>query len=480
MARDIHRFRMYQHIAAAAPEILEEAGKVAADLGLTGSGGPTESRQSGLPRDDVSLPEETSRLTAETRKSISEIREIVKDAFGDAYDACPVSSTRAGIDLCKSAVIPFAAVKRLTERAVVLSPRMKPTELLAGCSAIPPKYRLLPEFGPATIHPESARDATEGGRVLAAVVPMAGATYEYHGIAPAPVSMIAGSFPQASLETLAAAAESHAPWLAAVFASGTATPGCGLSPTRDDGIPEFHSGLGELAEEFDVPLVLDDSAAIPFLGPDLGRIGASAAVFGPFGPGRPALAVGTEEIIMPLLHMTPICGKAGDGALYDERGDGARRPILPPSGGLRAMARLLKEVRENPERYTRLASRIYDIVTSEFAPLGDKFKTVLRFHKNYAALSVEVNYEDTWDDGQGFPIFSSEDGLRGTHLLREGLKRMGIANVSISDASITFGPPREALELDPAVSLDPEQTRLEARALVALLRIIGKRAGYPM
>jgi hypothetical protein len=242
-------------------------------------------------------------------------------------------------------------------------------------------------------------------------------------------------------------------------------PGCGFGPADDAGLPLFHSALGELASEFDVPFLVDNSSAIPFLGPNRAKALVSAEVFGPYGAGKSGLVIGTEEAVIPMLS-------AANPALP--------APDLPPPSQLRKLYELLNEVRENPERYTRLVSRMYDIVTSEFARLRDDFKTLLRFRKNYEALAVEVNYEDTWSDSIGFPVFSAEDLRRGTHLLHESLRNMGIACIEVAGAGFVIGPPREALEASPAISMDYDRLRLEVQGLTALLEIVGKHAGYPV
>lgn len=464
MAREKQKFRMYEGLAAAAPQILDDARKAAADLGLAQPGSDFEVHLNGGARRNVLKPYEPLSRPApdaaadNTHRILSEIRGLVKDAFGDSYDACPVKSASLGLALCGRIVNPPAPKESQHERIAVVVPRMKPSEMFAGYLAMPPKYRSLSEFA-------SDVDGKDAGRVTAAVVPLVGASYCYHGITPGQVPMIAGANPETSLQVVAATANTYSPWLAGVIAIGPGMPGCGFGPADDAGLPLFHSALGELASEFDVPFLVDNSSAIPFLGPNRAKALVSAEVFGPYGAGKSGLVIGTEEAVIPMLS-------AANPALP--------APDLPPPSQLRKLYELLNEVRENPERYTRLVSRMYDIVTSEFARLRDDFKTLLRFRKNYEALAVEVNYEDTWSDSIGFPVFSAEDLRRGTHLLHESLRNMGIACIEVAGAGFVIGPPREALEASPAISMDYDRLRLEVQGLTALIEIVGKHAGYPV
>ncbi|HHX28436.1 MAG: hypothetical protein ACOX5Q_01145 [Bacillota bacterium] len=469
MAREKYRFRMYESLAKAARTILDKA------QGAAGEGAPNAPLR---PPEAVSMSE-PSRLSdddpADIQDLIGRIRELVKDTYGDSYDACPIGSTSAGLALCRAIAVPDRTIRehkgRLRASGVAVVPRQKPSELFAESRPLPPKYSLLPEF-----RSHGNADAASSD-LAAAVVPLVGASYSYHGIVPGPVAMVAKAQAEPSLEAVAATAEACLPHLAAIFALGTSVPGCGFTEANDDGLPELHVGLGEMAAEYDVPFIIDNSPGIPFLGPDLGKAMISAAVFGPFGPGGPGLVIGVEELVLPILQLA---GAAGHRAGKATSGMHVAPPVLPGKDTLRDMLGLMNETRHNPERFGRVVDRIYDIATSEFAHLNDDFKRALRFMKNYATLSVEINYEDTWNDSMGFPVFSAEDAAAGTHLLREGLKRMGVTSISVVDAGIVIGIPRHTLKQALDLPLDPERLRKEVQDLVSLVKIIGEAAGYPV
>lgn len=468
MAREKYKFRMYENLAKAAGTILEKARAAAIERparvpvhpprGTSGSEPPPHLEND--PKDALDL--------------VGRIRELVKDAYGDSYDACPTSSTGAGLALCRAMAVPDGRTAEekaiLRESRIAVIPRQKPSEILSEFRPLPPKYALLPEFG---------SHGMKGGpcTLRAALVPLAGASYSYHGIVPAPVSMVANAHTGPSLDAVAATAEACLPYLSAIIALGTGIPGCGFTQVKDDGLPELHAGLGEIAGEYDVPFILNNSPAIPFLGPDLAKTAVSAIVFGPFGAGGPGLVIGSEELVAPMLELAGANGHSAGNRTSAKHG---APPIFPSADIVGDMLELMTETRNNPERFGRVVDKIYDIATSEFAHLGDDMKRQLRFRKSYGTLSVEINYEDTWNDGIGFPVFSSRDRAAGTHLLREGLREMGAADISVVDAGIVLSVPRKTPRqaIDPHI--DTEELRRDLKNLLSLLKIIGDEIGYPV
>lgn len=467
MAREKYKFRMYQELARSARTILEKASALA-EKSPEDAARPSHAPESPPRR----MPPEGE--AGDVLELVEKIRGIVKDAYGEAYDACPVSSTGSGLALLRAAAIPcFGAAESEglpgeDRWAVVL--RQKPSEMVAGLRPLPPKYALLPEF-------TAAINQNAKTHPRAFVVPLAGATYSYHGIIPAPVAMLAGAHTEPTLDAVAAAAEACLPHLSAIIAMGTGIPGCGFSPVDENGLPELHAGLGEIASEYDVPLLLDSSTAIPFLGPDLSKLKVAGAVFGPFGKGGPGIIIGTEELVVPLLEMSPGSGSHGRG--HSVPGYGLE-PHLPGPHFLVETLELVRSALEDPELFKKAVDKLYDIAVEELSPLKDEFKQPLLFRKSYETLSIEVNYEDTWDDGIGFPVFSFRDIRHGTHLIREGLKSMGAMNISVLDASIVLQIPRKTLAQAQNPQADLETLRQDLRSLVALLKIIGEEIGYPV
>ena len=73
----------------------------------------------------------------------------------------------------------------------------------------------------------------------------------------------------------------------------------------------------------------------------------------------------------------------------------------------------------------------------EFKALPKKFHNDLIISKSVNSLAVEINYENTWKNGQmGIPIFSIEDMYAGTHMFQAGMMQMGIIPTIAYDANI--------------------------------------------
>lgn len=465
---------MYQELLAQAPAILEEAGDAAREIGLAEVSAP-------LPATGDAAREDTATRRS-PEKALDRIREVVKDRYGDDYDCCPVTSPSLGLWLaCQSgfAVEPpgpgRTSAPRLRPRCIV--PRQKESALPGGLSPLPPKYRHIPD--------RARQDRAGAGAVTAGqdsfdavIVPLQSAMYVHHGASASPVSMLAGANYQASLEAIAAAAEVHGPFLCGFFSQGPSTPGCGFGPTDEEGVHTLARGLTELAAEFDVPCVTGETFALPFLGGTAlggtgrGR-GTSIAVYGHPAMGGMGLIAGTEDLVTPLLKEVAYATVAAAEASTAQ--DSGRRGPAVNLAGLPLLLNLLKDLATDPARYTRVVDRLYDIVTPELERLGSRFKQDLRVRKDYGSLAVEVNYEDTWRSGQGFPIFTVEDSRAGTNLLEAGISAMGITSVSVLEASLTVHVPNPG----PAgIALDEERARLEMRGLVRLMEIVSKRSGY--
>lgn len=461
------RFRMYQDLMSEAPVILEDARKAAQEIGL-----------GAIPP----VPGAPGR-TAGQEKVLSRLREVVKDVYGDSYDCCPVSSPTLATRLaCQAAFSPAIFTSAASAQASAghraqapgprlrcLVPRQKGFGLPAGFGPFPPKYKHIVELSERAQSGAGPEAPTRWG-TDAAIVPLVGATYPVHGVSSTPVSMLASAKHDASLEAIAAAAEVNAPFLCGVFSLGPATPGCGFGPRDDRDVHALPAGLRELAAEFDVPCVIDDAYGMPFAERTPDGPGTSLEVYGHPGMGGLGLIVGTEDLVTPLVKELSLPA-VGNGPADDLRAGAA--PANPLS--LAALLDLLTDLRDDPDRYARAVDRLYDIVTSGLGGLDSNFKQDVRIHKEYGALAVEVNYEDTWHEGRGIPVFTVEDSKAGTNLLEAGISAMGISCASVLEASIivhlpTPGPAR--------FELDSERIGLEMRGLAKLMEILGKRSGY--
>ncbi|MGE5579138.1 MAG: hypothetical protein ACM3WU_03750 [Bacillota bacterium] len=457
MPRHRWKYRMYRELADEAPAILDEARKAASDVGLgapiarpgeagpiarPGEAGPiARSGEAGpISRSGEAGP--GARSSDAGSGGFDRIRDLVKSRYSDNYDCCIVETPSAGLwAACQAAFAEAVLRQGYTPRC--LWPRQKGLAVLAGI--LPPKYRHV-YGGRIPRHPVQ----TPAFDVV--VTPLEGATYANHGISNTPASLLAAASPEPSLEALAAAAEVHAPFLSGIYAQGPSTPGCGFGSLDEDGIHLLQKGCDELSAEFDVALVVDDSHALPLLG-EIPAHGSSVTVFGHRALGGFGMAVGTEDLVAALRAGSPQPGDLDVSQLFDT----------------------LSGLVENRDRFRRNLTRLYERVTEALGRLESEFRSRIRVRKDLPSLSVEINYEDTWQDGTGFPIFTVEDSKTGTNLLEAGIAAMGLTLVASVEASITVRLP------DPVggrSELDEDRAAREAKGLVRLLEILGKRSGY--
>ena len=136
----------------------------------------------------------------------------------------------------------------------------------------------------------------------------------------------------------------------------------------------------------------------------------------------------------------------------------------------------LKILRDRPRVMTQPVDQLLKIVQEEFKALPKKFHDGLIISKSVNSLAVEINYENTWQQGQaGIPIFSIEDMYAGTHIFQAGAAQMGIIPTIAYDANIFISLGLGTLDADG--HLLEQETRLIVKAMVGLLNITCKFAG---
>ena len=207
-------------------------------------------------------------------------------------------------------------------------------------------------------------------------MPLVGAKYDVHGIKYHPVPMLIDVDPEASLEAIAATAEVHAPFLSGFSSLAYDTPGYGYGVKDETGTPVLQKGLAELAEEFDVPYVLDNAWGLPFVGHDLRKSGGHAIVYSmdkASGSGTSGLIIGREDVMVPIRRAMGFHGdRWGTTASY---GKAAYVMIDPGKEALLTQVAVLKDLRDNPEMYTSQVDKLYEIVTSEGGPSPSQAQT---------------------------------------------------------------------------------------------------------
>jgi hypothetical protein len=341
---------------------------------------------------------------------------------------------------------------------------------------VPPKYKeILADRG--TTPGEFGFSGKRLDNLDVVIVPLEGAKYDLHGIKYHPVPMLTEVDVEASLEVIAATAESHAPYVSGFASLAYDTPGYGYGAKDETGTPLLQKGLAELAKEFDVPYVLDNAWGLPFVGHDLRKSGGDVIIYSmdkASGSGTSGLIIGREDVMVPIRRGMGFHGdRYGTTASY---GKAAYVMIDPGKEALLTQVAVLKDLRDNPKMYTEQVDKLYEIVTSELDKVHPKLKQGLLVSKSYNSGTVEINYENTWKEGMGFPIFSIEDMYAGSHLLQVGCAQMGIIATISYDGNIFISPGQGTS--DEEGNLDEEKMRLAIKGLLTLMEIIGRNAGF--
>ncbi|HHT84247.1 MAG: hypothetical protein ACOX34_03740 [Bacillota bacterium] len=479
-----YKFQMYKHLQAKTPEIYAEARKAADDLGITkyrgqiGLTGAISGCPAPMRKNVAEAIMEGERRTIPLATLVDEIREIVKDVYGDEYDACPVATCEGGLWVTFDTLFsPPISGRGDKYRARYIVPWEKHMHHQAGYGRpVPPKYKeILADRG--TTPGEFGFSGKRLDNLDVVIVPLEGAKYDLHGIKYHPVPMLTEVDVEASLEVIAATAESHAPYVSGFASLAYDTPGYGYGAKDETGTPLLQKGLAELAKEFDVPYVLDNAWGLPFVGHDLRKSGGDVIIYSmdkASGSGTSGLIIGREDVMVPIRRGMGFHGdRYGTTASY---GKAAYVMIDPGKEALLTQVAVLKDLRDNPKMYTEQVDKLYEIVTSELDKVHPKLKQGLLVSKSYNSGTVEINYENTWKEGMGFPIFSIEDMYAGSHLLQVGCAQMGIIATISYDGNIFISPGQGTS--DEEGNLDEEKMRLAVKGLLTLMEIIGRNAGF--
>ncbi|HSW09939.1 MAG TPA: hypothetical protein VLK32_03425 [Bacillota bacterium] len=486
MADFKYKFQMYKHLQASLPAIHAEARRAADEIGiapelrgkigLTGaiSGCPAPMRE-----DVLQAAERGATEVIPLSRLVEEIREIVKDYYGDEYDVCPVNTCEGGLWVSYDVLFtpPFTG-RGAPYRARYMAPYEKHMHHQASYGRpFPPRYKdYLADRG-AT----SGEMGFQGKRMAdldVLIVPLAGGRYENHGIKYWPVPMLLDVDPETSIEIMGDVAAEHAAYLTGFTSLGYDTPGYGYGLKDEDGTPVLLKEIGRLAQGMNLPYVVDNAWGLPFVGTDIREIGADVMVYSmdkASGAATSGLIIGREETMVGIRRALGMHGdRWGTLASY---GKAAYVTQDPGKEALLTQVQALKVLRDSPSTLTRPVDQLHELVQEELRHLNPRLRDKLVVSRSYNSGTVEINYERTWqDEGLGFPIFTIEDMYAGSHIIQTSLTAMGIIPTISYDGNIFISPGQGTG--DPDGELNPERMRLVLRGLVRVLEIVGKHSGY--
>ncbi len=485
MARPSFKFQMYKRLQVNTPKIYAAAKKAAeslnipADLkgaiGLTGaiSGCPSPLRE------DIE-----QAMAVESKKVVSlsvyvdQIREIIKGAYGDDYDAAPVNTCEGGLWTSFDCLVtpPFQG-RGDNYRTRYVLPYERHIHHQGGYGRpYPPKYKdILADRGSTA--GELGFYGKRQNNLDTVFVPIPGASYPVHGIKYHPVPLMKNVDAKAGIAAIRAAAKQHETLLGGFSSLGYDSIGYGYGAKDADGTPLLQKGIAEIARSYNVPYIIDNAWGMPIIGNSIKKIGADIMIYSmdkATGSPTSALIIGKEDAMVPIRRALGYHGaRYGTTSSY---GKAAFVTQDPGKEGLSGQVAALRVLRDKPEVLKKPLEDLYTIVVEEFAKIDSRIRPFFQISKSYNSGAVEINYEDSWKDGKlGIPIFSIEDMYAGSNLFQDGMSQMGIIPTIAYDANFFISPGLGTT--DNHGQLIPERARMILRALVMLIEIVCNESG---
>jgi len=480
-----YKFQMYRQLQANIPGIYAEAKKAADEIGIPaeirgkfGLTGAISGCPAPLRKDIMEAGEKGATEVIPLAKLMDEIRELVKDVYGDGFDAAAVSTCEAGLWLAFDALFTPPMMGRGDNyRARYIAPYEKHIHHQGSYGRpFPGKYKdLLADRGSTA--GELGFYGKRQNNLDTVIVPLAGAKYDVHGIKYHPVPLLTGVDAAASAENVEFHADIHKTMLTGITSLGYETPGYGYGEKDSDGVPVLQKKLAGIARKYNIPYVVDNAWGLPFVGFNPVKTGADVVIYSmdkATGAATSGLVIGKEEYMVPLRRAMGMHGdRFGTTASY---GKAAYVTFDPGKEALLTQIQALKVLRDRPEVLTRPVDVLEKIVKEEFAGLSTKLQKGLIISKSYNSTTVEINYEQTWANGEmGIPIFSIEDMYAGTNLLQSGMAQMGVIPTVAYDGNIYISPGLGTT--DEEGQLLEKETRYCIQGLVKLIEIVCRHAG---
>jgi len=476
-----YRYHLYRHLKQSLPKILEEARKAADEIGIPkewrgkfGLTGAISGCHGLISKEVDEAISAVAREVIPNRVFADEIRDIVKDYYGDEYDALLVSTCEAALWLSFDVLVspPFTG-RGDKYRTRYIVPYERHLHHHGGYGRpFPPQYKdIFADRGCTAGELGFYGKRLEDVDVI--IVPMAGARYTVHGIKYHPTILLSGVKAEETAKRIRQVAEQHIETLAGFSSLGYDTLGYGYGEKDENGAPILQKKLGELAEEFNLPYIVDNAWVVPFIGTDPRKIGAWVMTYSmDKAAGAPTcgLIIGREDVMVPIRRAM---GTHGDRyGTWSSYGKAAYVTFDPGKEALAGAIAALKALKEKADKFKRNVDRLYEITVEEFSNLDSRIRHIFKISKSYNSGAVEVNYDDCWEKGVPFPIFPIEDMYAGTNILQIGTDAMGIIQTIAYDGNIFI-----SLGLgttDENGDIIEDKTRLAVRGLVKLIEIVAK------
>jgi hypothetical protein len=476
---------MYRHLQENIPNIYSDAKKAADEIGipkdLKGKFGLTGAISGchGIPHKEViKAMDEAATKIIPNKILDEEVREIVKDVYGDEYDGVAVNTCEGGLWMCFDVLAaPPMQGRGENYRTRYIIPYEKHLHHHGGYGRpFPSKYK--------DIFADRGNTAGELGfygkrqnNLDVIIIPLVGAKYDCHGIKYYPTVQLTEVNPEASIERMSSIAEKQATMLTAFTSLGYDTPGYGYKIKDENGSPLLLKLMGSLANEYNVPYIVDNAWGVPFIGTDIRKINADLMLYSmdkASGSPTAGLIIGKEEIMTTLRRALGVHGDRW--GTSTSHGKASYVIIDPGKEALVGVIAALKVLRDKPERVKKPVDDLYQIVKEEFSQINPKLKEEFIISKSYNSMAIEINYEKSWqEEGLRIPIFTIEDMYAGTNIFQTGMSQMGVIPTIAYDGNIFISPGLGTTDLDG--SLIEERMRWAIKAMVKLIEITCKYVG---
>lgn len=482
----MYRHTWYQSLFDKLPEIQREAAARAQSLGLNrfenrigtyqGSSG-CAARLPDYVLDAIVQANQIDVLPA--RKIADEMRDLVKQAYGDDYDVCVTNTAEAALRVSyETLCAPPSMRKGEQYRGRVLQIFGEDSEWGGGYGrAFPPKYKNW-AMDRTVSGGELGIDGKSLNNLDTLFVRAPGVKYEIHGVRQNTTPVMVGLDVEGTDRTMRKVAERHAAYVTGVHAVGYDTPGWGFGAKDEAGTPVLMQRQAALARDFDVPYIIDCASCLPFVGLDPRNTDADVMIYSMDKAGRSpigGLIIGKSEPMNAIRKSMGWIGpRSGGVSSYSK---GVFSMYDPGRDSLVGMLAFLKVVNDEPHRVTVPVDGLYDILMEELEAFRPRrFADRLIVTKSYHMGGLELNYANTWTgDGFGIPLYNLEDLYCGANVIDAALMAMGQAGATIYGGNVLIGPGLGML--DAHGDLIADAARAAMKGLVEAFNITCRHAG---
>jgi hypothetical protein len=407
----------------------------------------------------------------------TELRDLVKDAYGDDYDGVAVNTCESALRVSFDTLMaPPIMARGATYRARFIAPYTHDDEFMAAYGRpFPPKYKNLFVDRSASAG-ETGVEAKTLANLDAIIVKLVGGKYEVHGINYNTCPLLADVDAEQSADRIEEFARYHMKDLAGFETIGDDTPGFGYG-VRDD-VPVLQRRIGEIAERYDLPYIMDNARGIPIIGTHPKKTHATLVTYSmdkTVHAITSGLMIGREE---EMVAIRKAIGTHGDRTGTTSSHSKAAFSFADPGrDAIVSQIAILRKIMETPKTFKDPVDQYYSIACDEFSGLEPaSLRDGLIITKSYNLGCVEINYQHTWKDGKfGIPFFTTEDNFTNTNLITSAIVEMGVFPPQIygGNIQITSG----LGDTDDYGFVIEERARLATRALVRALNIVCRHSG---